>query len=119
MQSSIRRVLRYSSCFALAVLAMLLPACRHTFSEHSSATLPQSLAFKRAADKGGTNGAAIVKAAQSLVPAQRESLEFLFTHMPEHDLKQLSPSLLIANVTLPKMPWRKRRGVIRCRAPFI
>ena len=111
MQSSIRRVLRYSSCFALAVLAMLLPACRHTFSEHSSATLPQSLAFKRAADKGGTNGAAIVKAAQSLVPAQRESLEFLFTHMPEHDLKQLSPSLLIANVTLAedamaKAPWR-------------
>jgi len=115
MQPSIRRrVLQHSSCcFALAALALFLPACRSTTNDRSAAISQPKLspAFQRAIDQGGTNGTAIVQAAQSLAPAQREALEFLLTHMPEHDLKQLSPSLLIANVTLAedaitKAPWR-------------
>lgn len=95
----------------LGSLAML-PACRHTVCDQA-ASVPESRAFQRAVAAGGTNGAAIVRAVQSLDTKHREAAEFLLTHMPEHDLRELSPALFTENLLLAEeamsaAPWRAK-----------
>lgn len=89
-----------------------LPACRHTFDERRVA-IPRSRAFQRAIDNGGTNGGALVKAVQSLDATHRDAAEFLLTHMPELDLRELPPAMFIENLLLAEeamtaAPWRSK-----------
>lgn len=63
--------------------------------------------------RGGTNGAAIVRTVQALDPKHREAAEFLLTHMPELDLRDLSPALFTENLLLAEeaiaaAPWRAK-----------
>ena len=97
----------------LAAGVLALPACktRSVGSHVTERVTPTGV--EQLAVKGGTNGAAISQAARSLPQDQREGLEFLLGNMPERDLQQLSPSLLVENValayeTFAKAPWRDR-----------
>ncbi|MBK7998200.1 MAG: hypothetical protein IPK15_05575 [Verrucomicrobia bacterium] len=107
------RHFRSLACITLILgLLVTLPACRHTLGERTAA-IPGSRAFARALDKGGTNGAAIVRAVESLDTKHRDAAEFLLTHMPEHDLRELSPALFTENLLLAEeamsaAPWRAK-----------
>ncbi|NUQ72023.1 MAG: plasmid pRiA4b ORF-3 family protein [Polyangiaceae bacterium] len=63
--------------------------------------------------QGGTNGAALVRAIQAIDAKHREAADFLLTHMPEHDLRELSPALFTENLVLAEeafaaAPWRAK-----------
>lgn len=95
----------------LACAIATLSACRSTKGIPTAANY--SPALKRAIAKGGTNGAELGRAVQSLDPKHRDAAEFLLTHMPEHDLRELSPALLTENIILAEeaiaaAPWRTK-----------
>ncbi len=107
------RHFRSLACITLLLgLMVALPACRTSKSEPSTLTTT-SPAQQRAIAKGGTNGAAIVRAVQSLDAKHRDAADFLLTHMPEHDLRELSPALFTENLLLAEeamaaAPWRTK-----------
>lgn len=93
-------------------ILVTLPACRTSKREPSTvATI--SPAQQRALAQGGTNGAALVRAVQALDAKHRDAAEFLLTHMPEPDLRELSPALFVGNLLLAEeamdaAPWRTK-----------
>lgn len=100
--------------FVTLLLGILvtLPACRTSKREPSTvATI--SPAQQRALAQGGTNGAALVRAVQALDAKHREAADFLLTHMPEPDLRELPPALFVENLLLAEeamsaAPWRAK-----------
>jgi transglutaminase-like putative cysteine protease len=98
---------------ALAGALLTLPGCQINpgISKRSPADHELSEALTQAAVRGGTNGAALGKAARRLTSVQREGLQFLLENMPDQDLRDLPPPWLIENVTLAygalaAAPWR-------------
>lgn len=106
------RHFRSIACITLMLgIFVTLPACRHPGG--TQCVTNYSPAEQRARDKGGTNGTALVRVAKSLGHTHRDAVEFLFTHMPEHDLRELSPALFTENLVLAEeaisaAPWRAK-----------
>src|SRR5262245_30425779 len=109
----------YSALAAAVATLLLLPGCRSTPDRTEQAATvaapgvprPGQEGFERATAHGGTNGAALVSAGESLSPTQREAFGFLLAHMPERDLQRLLPSFVVENVVLAEeamaqAPWR-------------
>jgi predicted esterase len=99
----------------LIVAVFALQGChsQSTRSKLSGTVRPAPAGDAQATAKGGTNGLALAKAAQALSPAQQAGLQFLLENMPEHDRRDLPPSLLIENVSLAyeafaQAPWREQ-----------
>ncbi|MCC6512006.1 MAG: transglutaminase domain-containing protein, partial [Pirellulaceae bacterium] len=61
--------------------------------------------------RAGENAAQLTKALAGVTAREREGLEFLLIHMPDHDLRKLTADFLIENVheayvTLDAAPWK-------------
>ena len=57
--------------------------------------------------KAGTNRAELVKALNETNPGQREGMQFLIENMPEQDLKSLTATFLLDNLTMAYKGWQE------------
>ncbi len=65
----------------------------------------QSFNQNQVLEKAGDNATQIRKALQLVPDKQREGMEFLLYHMPEHDLQSLSSDYLLENVEYSYKAW--------------
>jgi len=78
----------------LVITFTLITSCNVLFAADNSAAI--SSALKRA----GTNRSQIQAALDRSPAKQREGMQFLIAHMPDHDLKTLTAEFLLENVRL-------------------
>ena len=80
--------------YRLVITFTLIISCHALFAAENPAAI--SSALKRA----GTNRSQIQAALDRSPAKQREGMQFLIAHMPDHDLKTLPAEFLLENVRL-------------------
>jgi len=95
------------------ILCLVVSLCAFTQTVSQAASQPWPAAVQSALARSGSNRAGLEAALASIPENRRPGLEFLIANMPDEDLENIQPAMLLGNVTLAydaldAAPWKVR-----------